>query len=50
MDFSACSNIIAPRLYIIEQRHEAVVHVQLLVAVEERQARIVSNEITSTSW
>jgi hypothetical protein len=43
--FFCRSNIIAPRLYIIEERHETVVHVQLLVAVEKRQARIISNEV-----
>jgi hypothetical protein len=30
---------------IIEQRHEAEVHVQLLVAMEERHSRIVGDEI-----
>src|SRR5438270_8726671 len=33
------------RPYIIEERHETVVHVQLLVAVEKRQTRIVSNKV-----
>src|SRR5262249_5483570 len=33
------------RLRIFEQRHEAEVHVQLLVAVEKREARIVGNEV-----
>ena len=32
-------------LYIIEERHETVVHVQLLVTVEKCQARIISNEV-----
>src|SRR6266403_1844349 len=43
--FFCRSNIIARRLYIIEERHEAVVHVQLLVAVEEGQPWIVSNKV-----
>ena len=32
-------------LYVVEQRHEAEVHVELLVAVEECQARIIGDEI-----
>ena len=43
--FFCRSNIIAPRLYIIEERHETVVHVQLLVTVEEGQPWIVSNKV-----
>ena len=43
--FFCRSNIIAPRLYIIEERHETVVHVQLLVAVEKRQPWIISNKV-----
>ena len=31
-------------LDVIEERHEAEVHVQLLVAVEEREAGVVSGE------
>jgi len=38
--FFGRSNIIAPRLYIIEERHETVVHVQLLVAVDVGVIRI----------
>jgi hypothetical protein len=34
--FFCRSNIIAPRLSIIKERHETVVHMQLLVAVEKR--------------
>src|SRR5438477_6391165 len=45
MDFSVARIIIGPRLYIIEQRHETVVHVQLLVTVEEGQPWIVSNKV-----
>src|SRR6266487_3603267 len=33
------------RLYIVEERHETVVHVQLLVTVEEGQPRIISNKV-----
>src|SRR4029077_3879669 len=33
------------RLYIIEKRHEPVVHVQLLVAVEKREPRIIGNKV-----
>ena len=45
-DGSFCrSNIIAWRLYIVEERHETVVHMQLLVAVEKRQPWIVSNKV-----
>jgi hypothetical protein len=43
--FFCRSNIIAPRLCIVEERHEAIVHVQLLVAVEEGQPWIVSNKV-----
>jgi len=32
-------------LYIIEERHETVVHVQLLVAVEKRQSWIIGNKV-----
>ena len=36
----------APRaLRVPEERHESEVHVQLLVAVKERQARIVGEEV-----
>ena len=45
MDFSVARIIIGPRLYIIEQRHETVVHVQLLVTVEEGQPRVVSDKV-----
>ena len=44
-DTSFVRIIIAPRLYIIEERHEAVVHVQLLVAVEKRYSNVrLANE------
>jgi hypothetical protein len=43
--FFCRSNKLLRRLYIIEERHEPVVHVQLLVAVEEGQPRIISNEV-----
>ena len=43
--FFCRSNIIARRLYIVEERHETVVHVQLLVTVEEGQPWIVSNKV-----
>jgi hypothetical protein len=33
------------RLYIVKERHETVVHVQLLVAVKKGQPRIISNEV-----
>src|SRR6266567_2446471 len=33
------------RLYIVEERHETVVHVQLLVTVEEGEPWIVSNKV-----
>src|SRR5882724_1479541 len=32
-------------LYIVEKRHETVVHVQLLVTVEKRQTRIISDKV-----
>src|SRR6266849_5755568 len=32
-------------LHIIEERHKAEVHVQLLVAVEEREAGVIRNKI-----
>jgi hypothetical protein len=32
-------------LEVVEQGHEAEVHVELLVAVEEREARIVGDEV-----
>jgi hypothetical protein len=32
-------------LYIVEERHETVVHVQLLVTVEKRQPWIISNKV-----
>ena len=44
-EFFCRSNIIARRLYIVEERHETVVHVQLLVTVEKGQPRIISNEV-----
>src|SRR6266404_1071474 len=46
--FDASGQASAPllrRLYIIEERHETVVHVQLLVAVEKREPWIISNEV-----
>src|SRR5215472_12945704 len=36
---------IEPALNVIEQGHEPKIHVQLLVAVEERRARVVGNKI-----
>ena len=33
------------RLRIVEERHESEIHVQLLVTMEERQLRIVSDEV-----
>src|SRR5439155_2865119 len=41
----AVFEFIARRLYIVEERHETVVHVQLLVTVEKRQPWIVSNKV-----
>jgi hypothetical protein len=32
-------------LAVVEERHEAEIHVELLVAVEEREARIVGDEV-----
>src|ERR1700678_1932095 len=32
-------------LLVVEQRHESEVHVQLLMAVKEREARIVCDEV-----
>ena len=32
-------------LHVIEERHESEVHVELLVTVEQRHARIVGHEI-----
>ena len=43
--FTAGSTLFSDLLDIIEQRHEAEVHVKLLMAVEQGQTRIVSNEI-----
>jgi len=40
MDFSVARIVIAPRLYIVEERYETVVHVQLLVAVDVGVIRI----------
>ena len=33
------------RLRIVKERHESEIHVQLLVTMEERQLRIVSDEV-----
>jgi hypothetical protein len=33
------------RLRVFEERHEAKIHVQLLVTVEKRRPRIVSHEV-----
>jgi hypothetical protein len=32
-------------LHIVKQRHKSKIHVQLLVTVKQRQARIISHEI-----
>ena len=45
MDFSVARISLLRRLYIVEERHETVVHVQLLVAVEKRQSRIISDKV-----
>src|SRR5438132_7858731 len=45
MDFLSLEFSLLKRLYIVEERHESVVHMQLLVTVEKRQPRIVSNEV-----
>jgi hypothetical protein len=37
--------VIPNRLRIVEERHESEIHVQLLVTMEERQLRIVSDEV-----
>ncbi len=34
-----------PRLYVVEQSHESEVHVQLLVTVKERKARIGGDKV-----
>ena len=38
-------SLVGRRLHIVEERHETVVHVQLLVAMEKRQPWIISNKI-----
>src|SRR5882724_2444518 len=45
MDFSVARISLLRSLYIIEERHEPVVHMQLLVTVEEGQPRIISNKV-----
>src|SRR5215469_18705692 len=42
--FRASRSRLIGALQVIEESHETKIHVQLLVAVEERQARIVSHE------
>src|SRR5277367_2378738 len=32
-------------LHVVEQRHQTEIHMQLLVAMEQRQPRVVRNEI-----
>ena len=39
------SRLYRDRLGIVEQRHEAKIHVQLLVTVKERRPWIVGNEV-----
>jgi hypothetical protein len=36
-------------LYVLEERHEPEIHVQLLVTVKERRPRIVRDEVKASS-
>ena len=40
-----CAEAITPGSDVFEQLHEAIIHVELLVAVEESVARIVGDEV-----
>ena len=42
---SVGSTFCADFLHIVEERHESEVHVQLLVAVEQRQAGVIRDKI-----